>query len=268
LAVDLGIAGKVAFVSGGSMGMGRATAELFAAEGARVAVVALEQDKESIDDTVAAIKAAGGQAIGVAGNMTVKGDVRRAVAETTEAFGPPDIAVANVGGPGSGYLFDVSDEDFMTAHQDMTMSMVYLCREVVPHMREQGWGRIVNLNSISAKEPFRELAHILANTGRAAVVALNKSLSNEFAGDGITINTIGTGYIGTDRMLEYFNRVAQEKGLPVETVQASLTAGIPAGRVGRPTEMAGTIVFLCSEYGGFINGELIAVDGGQHRSAW
>jgi NAD(P)-dependent dehydrogenase (short-subunit alcohol dehydrogenase family) len=135
-------------------------------------------------------------------------------------------------------------------------------------MRAQKWGRIVNINSSSAKEPFRELAHILANTGRAAVVALNKSLSNEFAGDGVTINSIGTGYIGTDRMLGYFARVAEEKGLPVEAVQASLTASIPAGRVGRPEEMAGTIAFLCSEYGGFINGELIAVDGGQHRSAW
>lgn len=266
--MDLGIAGKVAFVSGGSMGMGRATAELLAAEGCRVAVAALEQDKESIDDTVAAIKAAGGQAIGVAGDLTVKTDVQRAIAETTEAFGTPDIAIANVAGPGVGYLFDVADEDFMTAHQQMTMSMVYLCREVIPHMRAQKWGRIVNINSSSAKEPFRELAHILANTGRAAVVALNKSLSNEFAGDGVTINTIGTGYIGTDRMLGYFARVAAEKGLPVEAVQASLTASIPAGRVGLPSEMAGTIAFLCSEYGGFINGELIAVDGGQHRSAW
>lgn len=266
--MDLGISGKVAFVSGGSMGMGRATAELFAAEGCRVAVAALEEDKESIDETVAGIRAAGGQAIGVAGNMTVREDVQRAVAETTAAFGPPDIAVANVGGPKSGYLFDVSDEDFMVAHQEMTMSMVYLCREVVPHMRRQGWGRIVNLNSISAKEPFRELAHVLANTARAAVVALNKSLSNEFAGDGITINSIGTGYIGTDRMLAYFDRVAKEKSVPVDAVQASLTSSIPAGRVGLPSEMAGTVVFLCSEYGGFINGELIAVDGGQHRGAW
>jgi NAD(P)-dependent dehydrogenase (short-subunit alcohol dehydrogenase family) len=266
--MDLGIAGKIAFVSGGSMGMGRATAELFATEGCRVAVAALEQDKDSIDETVAAITASGGHAIGVAADLTVKEDVRRAVAETTAALGPPDIAVANVGGPKSGYLFDVTDEDFMVSHQQMTMSMVYLCREVVPHMRRQGWGRIVNLNSISAKEPFRELAHILANTARAAVVALNKSLSNEFAGDGVTINTIGTGYIGTDRMLAYFDRVAQEKNLPADTVQASLTSSIPAGRVGLPSEMAGTVAFLCSEYGGFINGELIAVDGGQHRCAW
>ncbi|HWE55259.1 MAG TPA: SDR family oxidoreductase [Acidimicrobiales bacterium] len=266
--MDLGIAGKIAFVSGGSMGMGRATAELFATEGCRVAVAALEQHKDSIDETVAAITASGGHAIGVAADLTVKDDVCRAVAETTAAFGPPDIAVANVGGPKSGYLFDVTDEDFMVSHQQMTMSMVYLCREVVPHMRRRGWGRIVNLNSISAKEPFRELAHILANTARAAVVALNKSLSNEFAGDGVTINTIGIGYIGTDRMLAYFDRVAQEKNLPADAVQASLTSSIPAGRVGLPSEMAGTVAFLCSEYGGFINGELIAVDGGQHRCAW
>jgi NAD(P)-dependent dehydrogenase (short-subunit alcohol dehydrogenase family) len=266
--MDLGIRGKVAFVSGGSMGMGRATAETFAVEGCRVAIAALQEDQDSIEETLASITAAGGTAIGIAGNLTVKADVDRAIAETTQAFGPPDIVVANVGGPGPGYLFDVSDEDFMVAHQEMTMSMVYLCRAVIPHMRAQGWGRIVNINSLSAKEPFPELAHILANTARAGVVALNKSLSNEFARDGVTINSIGTGYIGTPRMIGYMERVAAEKGLPLETVRQSLTSGIPAGRVGRPEEMAGTIVFLCSEQAGFINGEFIAVDGGQHRGAW
>lgn len=266
--MDLGISGKVAFVSGGSMGMGRATAELFAAEGCKVVVAALPSDKTSIDETVAAINATGGEAIGVAGDLTAKPDVDRAVVAAAEAFGPPDIAVANVGGPGPGYLFDVADEDFMTAHREMTMSMVHLCRAVLPHMRERRWGRIVNINSISAKEPFPELAHILANTARAGVVALNKSLANEFGRDGVTVNTVGTGYIGTDRMLAYLARVAERKGLPVDAVRASLTSGIPVGRVGRPDEMAGTIAFLCSEYGGFINGELIAVDGGQHRCAW
>jgi 3-oxoacyl-[acyl-carrier protein] reductase len=266
--MDLGISGKVAFVEGGSMGMGRATAELFAQEGCRVVIAALPEDKESIDETVEAIVSAGGQAVGVAADLTVDEDVQRAIDVATTTFGPPDIAVANVGGPGPGDFFDVSNDDFTVAFQQMAMSMVYLARAVLPHMREQGWGRIVNLGSGAAKEPPPELPHILANTTRAAVVPLNKSLSNEFGRYGITINTIATGYIGTQRMKNYFANLAEERGVPVEKLVDALTANVPVRRVGTPEEMAAVIVFLCSEQAGYVTGEFIAVDGGFHRSAW
>jgi 3-oxoacyl-[acyl-carrier protein] reductase len=266
--MDLGIKGRVAFVSGGSMGMGRATAELFAQEGCRVVVAALVRDAESIDETVAAITSAGGEAVGVAADLTVRSEVQRAVGVAAETFGsPPDIAIANVNGPGAGYFDDVTDEDFTVALHDMTMSMVYLCRVVLPHMRAQRWGRIVCLNSVAAKEPIPELAHVLANPSRAAVANLNKSLSNEVARDGVSINTIGTGWIGTKRMHGYIDRMAQESGSTPEAVLASVTAGTPAGRFGTPEEMAGVVTFLCSEYAGFVNGEFIAVDGGLHRWA-
>jgi 3-oxoacyl-[acyl-carrier protein] reductase len=266
--MDLGIAGKVAFVEGGSMGMGRATAELFAREGCRVVIAALEEHKDSIDETVEAIVAAGGEAIGVAGDLTREDDVQRAVAAATEAFGSPDIAVANVGGPGPGYFDDVRNEDFIAGFQSMAMSMVYLARAVIPHMRAQKWGRIVNLGSGAAKEPPPELPHILANTTRAAVVPLNKSLSNEYGQDGITINTIATGYIGTQRMRNYYEHRAAERGVSTEELVAVLTANVPMRRIGTPEEMAGVIVFLCSQLAGYITGEFIAVDGGFHRSAW
>jgi 3-oxoacyl-[acyl-carrier protein] reductase len=266
--MDLGISGKVAFVSGGSMGMGRASAELFAREGCRVAVAALPEHKDSIDETVEAITAAGGQAIGVAADLTVEHDVQRAIATCTEAFGVPDIAVANVGGPGPGDFFDVSNDDFSGAFQQMALSMVYLARAVIPHMREQGWGRIVSLNSMAAKEPPPDLPHILANTARAAVVPLNKSLANEFGRDGITVNTLGTGYIGTERMRGYYERLAGERGVTAESLLAELTSSVPLRRVGTPAEMAGVVVFLCSQYGGYVTGEFLNVDGGIHRSAW
>jgi 3-oxoacyl-[acyl-carrier protein] reductase len=266
--MDLGIAGKVAFVEGGSMGMGRATAELFAQEGCRVVIAALEEHQDSITETVAAIRSAGGEAVGVAADLTLEEDVQRAVAFATEAFGPPDIAVANVGGPGPGYFDDVKNEDFIVAFQQMAMSMIYLARAVVPHMREQKWGRIVNLGSGAAKEPPPELPHILANTTRAAVVPLNKSLSNEFGQDGVTINTIATGYIGTQRMRNYYAHLAAERGVPVEEIVGALTANVPMRRIGTPEEMAGVIVFLCSQLAGYVTGEFIAVDGGFHRSAW
>jgi 3-oxoacyl-[acyl-carrier protein] reductase len=268
--MDLGITGKIAFVSGGSMGMGRSTAELFAKEGARVVVAALPEHKDSIDETVDAIRDAGGEAIGVAADLTEQQDVALAVAATTEHFGtPPDIAIANVGGPKQGDFFDVTDDDFSAALHSMAMSMVYLARAVIPHMRAQQWGRIVAINSGAAKEPPAELPHILANTSRASVVTLNKSLSNEFGRDGITVNTIATGYIGTPRMRGYYEKLAATRGdVTADDLLTELTANVPLRRVGTSEEMAATIVFLCSQLAGYITGQFIAVDGGFHRSAW
>jgi 3-oxoacyl-[acyl-carrier protein] reductase len=267
--MDLGIAGKVAFVSGGSMGMGRSTAELFAKERCRVAVAALPDHKESIDETVEAIRAHGGEAVGIAADLTVEDDVNRAISTTAAEFGSrPDIAIANVGGPKQGDFVDVTNDDFSNALGDMAMSMVYLARAVIPHMREQRWGRIVTLNSGAAKEPPPELPHILANTSRAAVVTLNKSLANEFGRDGITINTIATGYIGTPRMRAYYEKLAATRDVPVDSIIDQLTANVPLRRVGTPEEMASVIVFLCSRLAGYVTGEFLSVDGGFHRSAW
>jgi NAD(P)-dependent dehydrogenase (short-subunit alcohol dehydrogenase family) len=106
------------------------------------------------------------------------------------------------------------------------------------------------------------------NTGRAAAAVLAKSLSDEFAGFGITVNTIGTGFIGTDRMVGYYDRMAAATGTPREALMKDLLASIPAGRIGRVDEIAGTVTFLCSDLGGYVNGQFINVDGGWHRSAW
>jgi NAD(P)-dependent dehydrogenase (short-subunit alcohol dehydrogenase family) len=266
--VDLGISGKVAFVSGGSMGMGRTSAELLAQEGCRVVVAALPRDKATIDETVEAIRAAGGDAIGVSGDLTVRDDVEAAVSEATRAFAAPDIAVVNVNGPPPGSFDGVTDEQFVLAMDQMVMSTVYLCRAVLPHMQAQGWGRIVSLNSVGAKEPPREVPHALVNPSRAAVIALNKTLSNEYAEFGITVNTIGTGFIGTDRMYRGFQVMADNQGRALEEVLGEIEATIPTGRVGKPEEIAATVAFLCSEGAGYVNGELINVDGGFHRTAF
>lgn len=266
--MELGIGGKTALISGGSMGIGRRTGEMLAAEGCSVAVVGLPNDPESIEATVAGIKAAGGKAIGIGANMTLKDDITRAVAECTSAFGAPDIVVANVNGPPPGCFDEVQDEQFEEAVRSMTMSLVYLLRLALPPMKEKGWGRIVNMNSIGAKEPPRVPPHTLVNTGRAAAAVLAKSLSDEFAGFGITVNTIGTGFIGTDRMVGYYDRMAAATGTPRDELMKDLLASIPAGRIGRVDEIAGTATFLCSDLGGYVNGQFINVDGGWHRSAW
>jgi NAD(P)-dependent dehydrogenase (short-subunit alcohol dehydrogenase family) len=264
--MDLGIAGKVAFVGGGSKGMGRAVAEQLGREGCLVAVVALGDDKAAIDDTVRAIADAGGTAVGIAGDLTTRDDVERAVASVTDALGSLDIAVVNVDGPGKGNFSDVSDEAFALAMDRMTMSAVYVARAVLPRMKARGWGRMVVLNSVGASEP--QPGRILVNPSRAAVVALNKSLSDEFAGDGITVNTIATGWIGTDRMYRGLSAEADQRGVALDDVVAELVQQFPARRIGLPEEMASVIAFLCSQGAGYITGELIHVDGGYHRGAF
>lgn len=264
--MDLGIAGKVALVSGGSKGAGRAAAELLGKEGCRVVIAARGQ--AAIDDTVAAIRAAGGSAAGVSADLTTGDGVRKAVDFATASFAPPDIAISNVHGPGPGDFFDLTAEDFDRSFKEIALSVVYLSQAVVPHMKEQGWGRLVNIGSYAAKEPPPELKHLLANTVRASVVSLNKSLSNEFARHGITVNTVGTGWIASERMLDYVKHVADEQGKTPDAMLADIGRMIPAGRPGTPKEMAGLIAFLCSEQASYITGNLIPVDGGYHRSAW
>lgn len=266
--MDLAIDGKTALIAGGSMGIGRRTGEILAADGCAVAVVGLPDDPASIEAAVAAITSAGGRAVGIGADMTSKAGVERAVAECRAALGSPDIVIANVNGPPPGFFDEVSDEQFEEAVRSMTMSLVYLLRLTLPHMKEQRWGRVINMNSIGAKEPPRFPGHALVNTGRAAAVALAKSLSDEFAGFDITVNSIGTGFIGTDRMLGYYDRLSAKTGVPRDELLKELTATIPAGRVGRVEEIAATVAFLCSDLGGYVNGEFINVDGGWHRSAW
>lgn len=264
--MDLGIAGKVAFVSGGSKGAGRATAELLAREGCRVVIAARGQ--EAIDATVETIRKNGGAAAGISADLTTQEGVKKAIDFACQSFGSPDIAIANVHGPGPGNFFDLTDGDFDGAFREMTLSLVYLCQAVIPHMRTRRWGRIVCIGSYAAKEPPGDLKHILANTVRASTVTLNKSLANEFGPDGITVNTIGTGYIGTERMYEYIDKVAAENKLTRDDMLAQIAKTVPVGRPGKPEEMAATIAFLCSELAGYVTGNLIPVDGGTHRSAW
>lgn len=264
--MDLGIRDKVALVSGGSRGIGREVAGQLAAEGVKVVIAA--RTKDAVDEAVAAIVAAGGTATGVAADMTDVTGIQRAVTAAQQAYGNPDIVVSNVHGPGPGDFMDVTPEDFERVMREMTLSVIHLTRAVLPGMREKGWGRLVNIGSGAAKEPPPDLKHILANTARAAVVTLNKSLSNEYGKDGITVNTVGTGFIATDRMWDYVGGVAAERGLTAEEAMAGFATTIPLRRPGQPWEIASVITFLCSQQAGYVTGQLIPVDGGILRSAF
>ena len=264
--MDFGIAGKVAVVSGGSKGIGRAIAEELGNEGCRVVVTA--RGKEAVDDTVAAITSRGGTAVGVPADFTKKDQISRVMSEARAAFGPPDIAVFNVYGPVVQGFDNAGDDDFLSAYNDMVMALTWMVREVAPDMKRNQWGRLVTIGSICAKEPHRDLPLATANTTRVAAVGLNKTLSADLGPYGITVNTLATGGFMTERYRSYMQARAQEQGVAFDNEQAGKRPDVPVGRLGRPEEMAAVCAFLCSERASYVTGQMIVVDGGRVQTLW
>lgn len=265
--MDYGIAGRVALVVGGSKGMGRDAAGMLADEGCRVAIMA--RTRKHIDRAVGEIAAAGGEAIGISADATSKEAVDAAVAEVTAAFGPPDIVVTQADYHVRGFFEEIDDDEaFVESFRTYTMSQIYLLRAVLPAMKDAGWGRFVHIGSATAKEPQHNPPHTVANGTRPSTVGLLKSLADEYARHGITINTIAPGWIAT-RTTEWY--LETHEGLTDPEARRDWMiekAGVPAGRLGAPSEIASTIVYLCSELAGYLTGHYIAVDGGHHRSAF
>jgi 3-oxoacyl-[acyl-carrier protein] reductase len=265
--MDLGIAGRVALVVGGSKGIGRESARMLAAEGCRVAVVARTQ--KHIDLTVAAIRDEGGDAIGVSADMTKKADIERAVAETTAAYGAPLIVITQADFHVRGFFEEIEDpEAYVESYRAYTMSQVYMLHSVLPAMKSAGWGRYVHIGSATAKEPQNKPPHTVANGTRPSTVGLLKSVADEYARYGITINTVAPGWIATKTTNWY---LSTHEGLADDDQRRDWmigTAGVPAGRLGDVEEIASTIVYLCSDLAGYLNGHYIAVDGAHHRSAF
>lgn len=264
--MKLGIENRVAFVSGGSKGIGRACSEVLAAEGCRVLVAARGAD--AVEETVEAIRRKGGIAEGVTSDLTTKAGVSFAIEAARRCFAPPDIVITNVHGGEPCDFLDSDPQEFVTSFNNLVMSIVHLARATLPAMREQGWGRLLTIGTAAAKEPAAGLKLMAANTARAGVVTLNKSLADEFARDGITVNTLATGWIGTQHMLDQVGHMAEARGLAAEDLLARLSRGVPVGRVGSPQEIASLAAYLCSDLAGYITGCLIPVDGGSHKSAW
>jgi NAD(P)-dependent dehydrogenase (short-subunit alcohol dehydrogenase family) len=264
--MDLGLHGKVALVSGGSKGIGRAIVDLLAAEGAQVVVAS--RGMAAVDEAVAAIRAAGGAAEGVAADMSTEAGVAQAVTAARQAFGSPDIAISNVVSADPVDALTGSLAAFTSAYESMALSVLLLARAVVPDMQAKGWGRLVNIGAGIAKEPPPQAKHAIAAMARAAVVALNKSLANELAAAGITVNTIGTGFTATESMQDLMRTIAARSGGTPEDVLKKFTASTPARRAGLPEEVAGVVAMLCSTRGGYVTGQFLPVDGGALRSAF
>jgi 3-oxoacyl-[acyl-carrier protein] reductase len=261
--MDFGIADKVALVAASSRGLGRAVAEELAAEGASLVMCA--RGGEALRSAAAALRDRyGGRVVDIAADLTDPAGADRVAATAAESFGRVDILVTNTGGPPAGPFLSHTREAWSTAVQQNLFSVTNLTRAVLPGMRERRWGRIVNITSIAVKQPVDDL--ILSNSVRAAVTGFARTLANEVAADGITVNNVLPGYTRTERLEDLAGRVAERKGVPHEQRFDAWNDEIPMGRLGEPRELAGLVAFLVSERASYITAQSIAVDGGWIRS--
>lgn len=260
--MDLGLRGRVAFVAAASQGLGRAIAEELAREGARVAVCART---ERIHEVAKAIAGAHGtEALGIIADVSVPADVERAVAEAVARFGQVDVLVTNAGGPPPGPFESHSSEAWRKAVELNLDSVVNLARAVLPGMKARRWGRIINVTSIAVKQPVDGL--ILSNSVRAAVTGFARTLANEVAPFGVTVNNMMPGYTRTERLDALAAHNARTKGTTPAEAFSVWEQQIPMGRVGEPAEFAALAAFLASDRASYITAQSIAVDGGWIRS--
>lgn len=256
--MDLGLQGRTAFVAASSQGLGRAIAEALAAEGVRLALCARTERIATVASEIAAKYQV--QTMGVVADVSVLQDVSRAVELAAEAFGAIDILMTNAGGPPPGPFESHSADAWHHAVDLNLMSVVNLCRAVVPGMKERRWGRILNVTSIAVKQPVDGL--ILSNSVRAAVTGFARTLANEVAPFNITVNNLLPGYTRTERLVKLADNIAATKGITSDAAYAAWEHQIPMGRVGEPEEFAALAAFLASERAGYITAQNIAVDGG------
>jgi 3-oxoacyl-[acyl-carrier protein] reductase len=261
--MDLGIKNKVALVTAASRGLGRAVAEELAAEGA--ALVICSRRPETIARVAHEIEAAtGATVLGLAADVSKADDVARLVKATIQRFGRIDILVTNAGGPPAGPFESFTLDQWEAATQLLLHSAVELARHVLPGMKEQRWGRILNITSIAVKQPVDNL--VLSNSLRAAVTGFARTLANEVASYGITVNNIMPGYTRTERVEELSRMMAAKEDISPAEFVARWEKEIPMRRIGEPREFAALAAFLVSERASYITGTSIPVDGGWIKS--
>jgi 3-oxoacyl-[acyl-carrier protein] reductase len=230
--MDLGLSGRVAIVTAASKGLGRATAEALAAEGARVVLNARNES------ALAELAATLDDALVVPGDITDPALPARLVDAAIDRWGRVDVVVGNAGGPPTGAALEVDDDQILSAVNANMLASIRLARAAVPHMRERGWGRVVFIASATVRQPARDL--VLSNVARTGLWAWTKTAAQDLAEQGITVNVAAPGLHATDRLLE--------RGT--------------TGRTADPADFGKVVAFLCSEPANFVNGVALGVDGG------
>ncbi|MGO4308020.1 SDR family NAD(P)-dependent oxidoreductase [Cupriavidus sp. RAF12] len=252
--MDLGLGNKVAIITGGSQGIGKAAAERLAAEGAAVVIAA--RGMARLEEVAAEIRAQGGRALPVQADVSRAEDCVKLVAAAVEAFGRVDILVNNAGTSATGDFESTPDEVWQADFDLKLFSAIRLSRMSIPHMRRQGGGRIINITNIGAKQPRAK--SMPTTVTRAAGLAFTKALSKEFAPEQILVNTICIGLV---RAGQHETKAART-GVDVEDLYVKLGKDIPLGRVGQAEEVANAITFLASDAASYITGTSINLDGG------
>jgi 3-oxoacyl-[acyl-carrier protein] reductase len=267
MTMDLGINGKVALIAAASKGFGRAVAAQLAAEGCRVAICA--RTRAPLEQAVREITAEAqttnpsAEVLPIVADVSKSDDCHRFVEIAADKWGGVDILVTNTGGPTPG-TFETTDESaWADAVQTTLMNVVRLVRLCLPFMKERRWGRIVNITSVSVRQPIDGL--LLSNTIRPAVVGLAKTLAAEFGTYNILVNNVCPGSHLTDRLRELADVRAQMNGTSAEHELELMGKSCPLNRLGQPEELAGVVAFLCSQPASYVNGQSIVVDGGAYR---
>jgi len=260
--MDSGLKNRVAIIAASSQGIGRATAEAFAAEGCCIAMCA--RNNKALESAAEEIRRQhSAEILTQAFDVTDASAVQQFVASVVQRFGSADICVTNAGGPPAKGFLSATIDEWKRALDANFLSTVYFAREVIPHMQKKKWGRIITITSITTKQPVSDL--VLSNAVRAGVVGLVKSLANEFGKDGILVNNVGPGFTATDRLKELAKARSASEGKTQQQIFDGWAADAPVKRLGEPREVADAIVWLASERASYITGQTLLVDGGLYK---
>ncbi len=261
--MDLGLNNKVALVGGSSRGLGLGCAVQLAREGVHVILCArgkknLNIAKEKIEQK------SNVQIVTLQGDLSNAHENEKIVNLALKKFGRIDILVNNIGGPKPGSFFEIDNTDWLDAYNLILASNVQMCRLIIPHMKMNKWGRIVNITSMVVKEPADSL--ILSNVFRVGIVALTRTLARELIADNITINNVCPGAFKTSRAIKLMEMKSQNTKKSIEEIEIEIVNNLPLGRFHKPRELGNLVTYLASEQAQGLTGTTISFDGGKQKS--
>ena len=264
--MDLGLKGRTAAVAASSRGLGFACALELAKEGAAVAICS--RDHSRIQESAARLRELvhGARVHATAHDLSTEAGAREFIEAAAAEFGRLDILVTNSGGPPPGSFDQLTPEKMRESVSASLLAPIAMIYAAVPHMRREKWGRVVNLASITVKQPRSSL--LISNTLRTGLMSFSRTVANDLARDGITLNTIATGYARTERLDELAEHTSATEKKNIDEVFAGWERDIPMQRLGKPEEIAAVVAFLASERASYVTGTTIQVDGGWVQSLY